>query len=178
MSKKPVTPSRIKFRKAKAFLPELQKVFGRNLKAVLVYGSTALNMAKPESDIDIALVLEREASEKDIRQLERLLNAPENREIQIMHVSRKNFENGHIRNFHVGAIPIFGEREYLERMKGKAFSLPSKGGIQFAYLRWEHLGKGGVFLTETGKVVNNEELAKRTAFKRRPVNFAERIKRV
>lgn len=56
MMARKITPSRQKFRIAKLFARELQKIYGNDLKAVFVVGSVAANMAKPESDIDLIFV--------------------------------------------------------------------------------------------------------------------------
>ncbi|HIH21780.1 MAG: nucleotidyltransferase domain-containing protein [Candidatus Diapherotrites archaeon] len=164
-----VTPSRRKFRIAKLFVKELHKIFGEELKAAFIAGSVAANMALPESDIDLVLVYLRPHSSSDksienrkkARELESEFKRKLNAEINDSVLSQSEFENLQYLStansvlaadfksiaeiLSHGAVPIFGSKEYLQGLKGKAYNLPRFDGIKARGKYFESMKKRTMF---------------------------------
>jgi len=172
-----ITPSRRKFRAAKALLIPLQEAFGKRLNAVFVYGSVAMNMAKPDSDIDVAVILGN-PSDKDFEITEGLLNRRINSEMQLVIIPKQTFEMGLFTYLQRGAIPIFGEKEYLKKFSA-VFKYPSLEGIKRTYLNGEKvisdpLTRKPLIISKAGKRVSDKENEARTALKKNRQRFFPR----
>ncbi|MDO8647525.1 MAG: nucleotidyltransferase domain-containing protein [Candidatus Diapherotrites archaeon] len=109
-----ITPSRRKFGIAKRAAQELLNIYGNDLKAVYVAGSVASNMAVPGSDIDMALILEKNGP--NVEKCHELRIFLFEKLGQIFHISAwspESFKNGIKRGDVKGIIPLFERENYL-----------------------------------------------------------------
>ncbi len=143
-----VTPSRRKFRIAKEFARALAADLGKDLKAVFVTGSVAANMANPRSDIDIVVIVKNPDHYFHFPTAERIFRkcaaTGGEHNIDFFVVDTKTFGNpGKDRivqkwpagyAMQKGALPIFGDRKYLQRLAGKFYNLPNKERVLGKYV--------------------------------------------
>jgi len=141
------TPSRRKFRIAKEFARALAVDLGKGLKAVFVVGSVAANMATPDTDIDIVAVCDNAGRDPRYPKAGKVYSRQrldKKNQIHFFWVDTKTFEDpGNdwlVRRWPAGdalremALPIFGDKEYLQKFAGKSYNLPNRERVLGKYV--------------------------------------------
>ena len=166
-----ITSSRMKFNEARRVSKKLHSLLGDNLKAVFVVGSVASNVALPNSDIDLLVVLQKcdytvkQRINQFIPKVATHISSPIN---TILPIDAESFESvKHNREitdhwgFHdnmllTGSIPIFG-KDYAMAHRD-CWNLPRSESIKRKYPQnWDSMADFEKHL---------KEMQNRTAFKR------------